>query len=102
MGRNLHGGAGFQTTLRPLSKKPAVSPLDAARGAFVTMRPMKTNYAQQGDNLELLKAIPEPTVDLVYLHIFIGVAATFAIFTISMIVANYLADSKQRRRLQIR
>ena len=35
-----------------------------------------------------------------YLYIFIGVAATFAIFTASMIVANYLADSKQRRRFK--
>ena len=39
-------------------------------------------------------------IPIVYLHIFIGVAATFAIFTMSMIVANYLADSKQRRRFK--
>ena len=39
-------------------------------------------------------------IPVMYLHIFIGVAATFAIFTMSMIVANYLADSKQRKRFK--
>ncbi len=39
-------------------------------------------------------------IPVAYLYIFIGAAATFAIFTMSMIVANYLADSKQRRHFK--